>query len=327
MQNGQLEDIQLDQIDLSDRTYLFTFEPIISNMIVSIQNIGLVNPPILGRISNVPSYRIVTGLKRVLALSHLKAQNLNAIIFEDNASNPRLELFHMGLYENVSIRQLNPVEKSSVIEKLQRIFNIDEKEIIFRYLPLLGLNPNRKVMDTYLAMSGLEDNIKIAIVEDFLSPETAIKLLDYSPEDRQGIMEIFNQLKLGKNQQRELLKLMNDISRRENIRVIEIIRRDLFQAILKEEKLSITLKLEKVKDLLRKYRFPHLHRVEEKFNQLKKALKLPPEILMSSPPFFEGDIYSMKLHFRDQDEFDKQVALLQEISEKRKLKDLGSLIS
>ncbi|MBD3289461.1 hypothetical protein GF337_11715, partial [candidate division KSB1 bacterium] len=94
------ESISLKSIDLSDRTYVFTFEPIISQMVRSVKEIGLINPPILEQISEQPAYRIVSGFKRILALKHLQKETAEAYIFKSADKKPSLELFLMNFYEN-----------------------------------------------------------------------------------------------------------------------------------------------------------------------------------------------------------------------------------
>ena len=65
----------------------------------------------------------------------------------------------------------------------------------------------------------------------------------------------------------------------------------------------------------------------EKFDRLKKNLKLPPRISFTEPPFFEGNQFSMKLLFRNQSEFDEMIRILNRISEEKRLKELETLLS
>jgi ParB-like chromosome segregation protein Spo0J len=128
------EIITIKNIDLSDRIYIFTFEPIISQMVRSVREIGLINPPILEQISDQPIYRIVSGLKRILALKHLKKESTDAYIFTTENKQPNLNLFLMNFYENISIRSLNLIEKSIFLNKLLTKFEVSREKIINDYL-------------------------------------------------------------------------------------------------------------------------------------------------------------------------------------------------
>ena len=115
MKKSELTQINIDKIDLIDRTYVFTFEPLMSQMVQSISHIGLLNPPILVQIPDKPTYRIISGLKRILALIHLQKKSLTAYVYKGLPDKPNLELFLLNFYENISIRELNPIEKSYIL--------------------------------------------------------------------------------------------------------------------------------------------------------------------------------------------------------------------
>ena len=326
MDNTSTTQINTNEIDFRDRTYIFTFEPLMSQMVQSIKNIGLINPPVLAQISDRPSYRIISGLKRILALIHLKVETFSALVYQDVIDRPNLDFFLMNFYENISIRELNPIEKSLVLNKLLFTFKISQGEIQTKYLPLMRLGTNRKMLELYLPLIQLEDNLKIAVVEEFFSPDLAVRILNYSPQDRQAIYELFSTLKLGKNRQKEFLRLVDDIANIVDKSIAEVINQRLIQSTLNDEKLTISLKVNKVRDIFRKLRFPIFSQAEEKFNQLKKEFKLPPNILFRPPPFFENDKYSIKIMFRNQTEFDAALQILTTITENKKLKKLESLI-
>ena len=69
--------IPIDQIDFDDQTYVFTYESNLSPIISSIEKVGLINPTILEQRLD-KNYRIVSGIKRILALQHLKIDQLLA---------------------------------------------------------------------------------------------------------------------------------------------------------------------------------------------------------------------------------------------------------
>ena len=327
MKNATLTQVKIDQIDFSDRTYIFTFEPLMSQMVQSIKTIGLLNPPILAQISGKPSYRIVSGLKRILALIHLKIKTFSAVIFQDTLEKISLDLFLKNFYENISIRVLNPIEKSHVLNKLLNTFNVSSDEILTTYLPLIGLGSTPKILDSYIPLIQLEDNLKIAVVENFFSPDFAVRLLNYSHQDRQAIYDLFSTLKLGKNRQKEFLRLLSDISNIVNKPIAEIIDQRLIQSTLSDKKLTLSLKVNMVRDFFRKMRFPIFSRAEDNFNALKKELKLPPQIIFRAPPFFENDKYSIEISFKNQTEFDNVLKILNNITENKKLNKLESLMT
>ncbi|MBN2008622.1 ParB N-terminal domain-containing protein [candidate division KSB1 bacterium] len=306
--------IKLSEVDLSDRTYILTFEPMMSQMVQSIREIGLVNPPILAQISSEPRYRVISGLKRILGLIHLKKEMFPARIVQEQPDKPSIEYFLINFYENLSTRALNDVEKSIILNKLITKFNVDKETILQHYVPLLGLGKNPRVLDMYLPIVRLEDNIKIAIVEDILSHELALHMIELSGDDRQSLFHLFVTLKLGKNRQKEFMRLLTDIAKSTERSLRDVVDQPALMAVVNDEKITSTQKVERVRDLLRKMRYPRLAEAELYFEEVKKELKLPPRIVLKHSPFFESDIYSLELLFRDPHEFQKMVTKVNDIS-------------
>lgn len=321
------KEINLADIDLMDRTYLFTFEPIISGMVKSIQEIGLLNHPILRKKPNRPTYILISGLKRVLALMHLNHRVVTARIIDEDQSVTEAELFRLALFENLSIRPLNPIEKSIIVSKLHYYFRLGMKEIMDGYFEQLSLGANQKVFQIYLRLDELEDNIKISILEDFISPETGYYFLRFDSEDRNSLYYLIHELKLGKNRQREFMKLLEEISKRDDMKISKIIGKDAIQAVFSRDDLNISLKQVMLRHILRKMRYPSLSKAEERFYGLRKNLKLPPGIDLKPPENFEGDMYQIELKFKNHQEFAEQIRILQKIVADDKLKDLDGILN
>ncbi|MEE4312533.1 MAG: ParB N-terminal domain-containing protein [candidate division KSB1 bacterium] len=326
MNNHSLTNVVIHDIDLADRTYVFTFEPYLTMMIESIKKTGLLHPPVLALKSNKPVYRIISGLKRILALAHLKVTTVEAVVVDEVDADPDLDRFLMNFYDNVSTRDINPIEKSFVLNILKDRFNLDDKTILDQFCPMLGLGSNPKVLDNYLPLCQMEDNLKIAVVEEFISPEMCAGLSRYSSKDRCAFLSLFYALRLGKNRQKEFIRLITDISMIEDKEMSEVIGQEKVQLILGDEGRNLNARLIGVKDILRQQRYPKFMDAETKFNQLKKELKLPPQISVNPPPFFESDKYSIRFEFKDQTEFDNVMKILGRISEGGRLKKLDTLI-
>ena len=326
MDNQSLRNVLIHDIDLADRTYVFTFEPYLSTMIESIKKTGVLHPPVLALKSEKPAYRIISGLKRILALAHLKEKTVDAVVVDEVNTGPDPDRFLMNFYDNVSTRNINPIEKSCVLNILKDRFNLDEKTILDQFCPMIGLGSNPKVLDNYLPLCMMEDNLKIAVVEEFISPEMCAALSRYSSKDRCALLSLFYALRLGKNRQKEFIRLISDISVIEDKDMSDVIGQENVRHILEDESRNLNSKLNGVKNVLRQQRYPRFMDAETKFDQLKKELKLPPQISFNPPPFFENDKYSIRFEFTDQTEFDKVMKILRRISEERKLHKLDTLI-
>jgi hypothetical protein len=324
MNKPEQQQVHFSQIDFDDQSYIFTFEALLSQLINSIKKIGLINPPILEQTSD-NTYRIVTGLKRILALGQLKINQFPARIYQSMTRVPILDLFLINFYENIGTRNLNEIEKSIILHKFIHLFQVSEGSVISDFLPLLNPGATKAVLDRYLKLVYLEDNVRIAIVEDFISIDNAINLLEMSRVDRQSIFNLFQRLQLGKNNQKELLRLLNEIAKISNRSMVQIVDDKAIQDILSNEKITSPRKVEHIKEVLKRMRYPSFSRVDGNFQNLKKDLKLPPNIILRPPRFFEGEKYMIEFSFKNQAEFNKLIKILASIADGNKLAELETL--
>jgi len=325
MDKNKFIEVNIDQINFDDLSYIFSVESDLSQLLTSIKNAGLINSPILEFTSD-KTYRIVTGVKRIKALVQLKIKKFTAKVFYSENKKPTLELFLLNLHENVGTRELNIIEKANVIHKLINIFNLPKDQVTKEFLPLLKLAENPQIINRYLPLINLEENIKKAVEEEFISIDIAISFMNSSQEDRSKIFNLFDQLKLGKNRQKEFLRLLMDIKVITNKTISFILENENIQSIVQDKKLTLALKINRIKDVLKKLRYPNFTKIEEKFNCLKKELKLPPNIKFYAPPFFESEKYKFELNFKNQNEFAKLVDLLKSVADSKKLLNLEKLV-
>ncbi len=88
-----------------------------------------------------------------------------------------------------------------------------------------------------------------------------------------AVLSLISPLKLGENRLREVLTLLEEISRRDQWSAREIVRRLEIQAILSQKELTPSQKTERVKKVLMTLRYPKMHQLEEGFEKKKKRFK------------------------------------------------------
>ncbi len=321
----QLTEVQLSQIDFDDESYIVAFKPDLGQLAASIKNVGVLYPLILEKKTPL-CYRIVCGYKRLLVLKQLMTESAAALCFESENFQPSLSLFQIALFENIGSRQLNLVEKAHVVHKLKYLFEVPDEKIAAHFLPFLELGHNPTVIERLLKISVLEDYLKQSIIDDFVTAETAFSLSELEKHVAKQVFDLFVSLKIGKNNQREFLQFFRDISKASSITISNIMEKPEIQAILRDEKLTAPVKINRLKDQLKKLRYPRFSVVEEKFDQFKKSLKLPPSLMLRPPAFFEGEKFSFELNFKNQAEFKKLVRQLNQFAEENRMKELEKLM-
>jgi hypothetical protein len=135
-------------------------------------------------------------------------------------------------------------------------------------------------------------------------------------------LSLISPLKLGENRLRELLTLLEEMSRRNHATVKEIAGRPEIQAILSQKELTPSQKTERVKKVLTDLRYPKLNQMEKAFDKKRKDLNLPPNISLHHPPFFEGKRLKIEFQFETLDEYKTTLKSLSSLPDKREFEEI-----
>ena len=318
-----IKNIEIASIDYRDTTFIYTFPVKIEGIIESIKRVGLLNPILLFEYDN--KYKIISGFKRVLACKLLCFDIIDAFVFE-SGSISELKAFMIAVYDNISIRELNIIEKSIILNKLKNYHNLKYNEIIRDFMPLIGLEPNKKLLEDYISLSKLDDDLK----EHIVNREIPIKILSLiasiSNDKLPLISELIIKLNLGANKIKELVNLIDEITERDKID-IERLRSDLnLDSIIKNERMTLSQKWERIVNSLRRKRFPMWSKIEKKLLRNISSLALPQNVNLSYPPYLEGDKFRIEMEFSTPDELKSVGKKLIDISKKEELSEIVKLI-
>jgi len=286
--------INLKTIDLKDDTFLLSYGYNLNLLKQSIKKVGVINPPILRKKPDA-TYQTICGHKRIHSLRELGVLSLTCAIVPSETSDR--ECLLLSLYDNSSHRELNPIEKSMAIRKLQNYY--PEERIVHDFLPLLKLQPHGTQLNTFKPLCTLEREIKKAILEGKINEHTAIALSQMDRTSRRELGKLLITLKLSVSNQAEILEYVSEIAIRETLPIEEVISTPEIKSILDNGKLNQPQKSEAIRKYLRERRYPQLIEKEREFAYNLKKLKLHPNIKLKHPPFFEGSHYHLSLCFKD----------------------------
>ena len=314
-----IDKIPLQQIDLSDETFSVNFMADLQSLRSSIKAIGLIQPVLLRKKKD--DYQIVCGFRRVSILKELGGFEVPAMVFEERELDD-LPLFVISLHENLTTRGFHAIEKAIALEKLIHSFRVDPSVVTQTYLPLFFLEPNEKILNTYLSLARMEDEVKRYVLKEEVSRSNIRLLARMSSQDRMAIHPLLSRLKLGENRLREMLTLLNEISRRERVSIKEIIDLTEIQAILSQKELTPIQRTERVKKVLMGLRYPKMRQMEEEFEKKRKELNLPSGVSLHHPPYFEGKGLRIEFQFQTLEEFRSIVTSLSLLSDREEFKEI-----
>ena len=311
--------IPLQQIDLLDDTFSVNYLPDLQKLRSSIEEVGLIQPVLLRKKSG--GHQIICGFRRISVMKELGTSEIESRVFEEKETD-ELQLFSLSLSENLTTRGFNAVEKGIALEKLIRRFQVDPAAVIKTFLPFFSLEPNEKILNTYLSLAQMEDEIKTYVLKEEVSRSNIRRLSALTPDDRMAIFSLISRLKLGENRLREALTLLEEISRRNQCKEKDIVQRSEIQAILSQKELTPSQKTERIKKVLTDLRYPKLNQLEKAFEKKRKDLSLPSNISLHHPPFFEGKGLKIEFQFESMEEYRSILKSLSSLPDKKEFEEI-----
>jgi hypothetical protein len=290
--NQTTEDIQLTEIDRNQTTFLMSYGYDLGPLKQSIDHAGLINPPVVSKKPD-GGFQIICGFKRVAALGELSVSSFPCRIVP--AGTGEEECFLLNLYDNVSHRVFNPIEKSMAIQGLQNFY--PEEKIAKDFLPLLNLHPHKTQLELFKPLCTLENRVKDAVVAKTIDVHTALELARMDFESRQAVSSLLIALRLSVSKQTALIEYISEIALRETLSRENVVHNQQIQSVLGDEHLNLPQKADTIIRYLRGRRYPQLTAKEKAFKQTRKDLKLPRDVQLTPPPYFEGNRYCLTLHF------------------------------
>lgn len=314
-----IQKIPLEQIDASNETFSVNFRPDLQRLRSSIKAVGLIEPILLREKSD--KYQIICGFRRVSILRELGYREIDSRIFEEKGMD-ELNLFSISLHENLTTRGFNAVEVAIALDKLIHLFHMDRTAVVKTFLPLFSLEPNEKIVETYLSLARMEDEVKDYVLQEQVSRSNIRRFSAFTSEDRRACVRFASSLKLGENRLREMLTLLEEISQRDRCVVREVIHRPEIEAIFSQKELNPLQRAERVKKVLGTFRYPKMHQEEERFEQKRKRLNLPSGVALYHPPYFEGRGLRIEFQFDNMEEYRSTVSSLSLLADKKEFQEV-----
>jgi hypothetical protein len=135
-------------------------------------------------------------------------------------------------------------------------------------------------------------------------------------------LSLISQLKLGENRLREIFFLLEEISRRNQRTVREIVERPEIQAILSQKELTPSQRTELVKKVLTALRYPKMEQMEKAFEKRRRDLTLPSNLSIYHPSFFEGRGLRVEFHIETMEEYQAILSTLSQLANKEGFQEL-----
>ena len=325
------EMVAVDRIDSSDETLAIT--PLwfpLGKLLESVRKTGIISPLHLQHLGR-GQLRIAMGFRRYRAAEEAGMSEVPAVIWRQRSD---FQLFKEALLEKMAF-MLHDLERAIVLVKLQDQFEVGENVLMDRYLPLLGIAPSRYRLRHYLGLGHLSETLQRS-VHGNLDSNIALRLVKWKEPERQQFLDLLNHYQPSLNRQKTLFDLLEDL-RSSYFQQAQTpgLSGSWFEQIwydsgAKEancdDRLSRPEQFNRILECLHRLRQPNLYQYQKHYQILKESLKMPPQIRLQIPPYFEGDSLSVSFSSRNVAEFRHLVKKLEEMSRREELGKIFELL-
>ncbi len=291
-----IKEILLEEINVEDETFRISEELDSEAMADSLRKIGQLNPVLL--LDRRAGKAVLCGFRRVRAMRRLGAKHILAAILSEESCNA-LRALSFALWDNLSHRQLAPLEKARALSKLRTVGGVPDDDLIETYLPLLGLKPHESVLRTYISLNDISASLRQCLAEGRLAHASAEYLAGMPSEVQNGIASFMGRVRLSASLQKKTLVLLEELSIMGGTRLDAPLDSREIRDILDNPALSPFEKGDRVHAALYRLRYPALSQAVTRFDEGRKLLDLPGSIHVAPDPFFETA--DLKVHFEASD--------------------------
>lgn len=282
----KFESVQLTALDFDDKTFFIGSPGGSTDVIDSISELGIINPPSVRRMGE--RFQIICGWKRLEACKQLGYREIPCLVYE-TVDLPDEDCLKFVFFENQ--QRLNDIDKADLVLKFKLRCNLSENDLIRKILPLIGIGATRKNLERYMSLAGLDSEVRQAYYEERISFEQAVSLCDLEGHERLEILRrILTRFRYNNNEAREIIRELSVVASRDKISIGEII--DLLVSGL-----GSSSGKNEFRQVLKRLRYPTLSKVEEKYKKCVGGFNLPNEIGIYNSPFFEGNDLEIRLRF------------------------------
>ncbi|MBF8254855.1 MAG: hypothetical protein HW373_1550 [Deltaproteobacteria bacterium] len=119
-------------------------------------------------------------------------------------------------------------------------------------------------------------------------PQTLERWLSWQADDADALARLASALKISENHLRDLMDWLEEISLRDRQSIQAILTRKSIDDSATDPRLGRADRLKRIKEQIRRLRFPRLAETEDAIRAKIQDLNLHPEIRVSVPPGLEG---------------------------------------
>ena len=158
-------------------------------------------------------------------------------------------------------------------------------------------------------------------------PQTLERWLNWQPDDADALARLACTLKVSENHLRDLMDWLEEISLRDGQSIHAILTSKAIDDSATDPRLGRADRLKRIKEQIRRLRFPRLAETEDSIRAKIQELKLHPEIRMTVPPGLEGGQLRVEFSAANHAELKQLATKLIEATDKASMPEIFDLLA
>ncbi|MEA3347509.1 MAG: ParB/RepB/Spo0J family partition protein [Pseudomonadota bacterium] len=286
----------LSDIDFADRSFPFSYGLLPARLETSIAVAGLLQPPLLVAADN--GFKIVCGRRRLEVIRKTADESGKIPVYLAKNSSFQ-ELFRRALWENLAIREFNPVETADIYTAALKLFTVDEieKEI----MPVLKLPLKPRFRMRCQAIAGFSRKLRDLLAAGSVDVETVDLIKGWSAEERTALVDLVAEAGLRRNKLREVVSRLDDLACRDEVSPLA----PLFAARKAALNEAGGIDVELLRSYLKARLYPKLTAAHLEFATRQEKFPWLNDLRLDPPPDFEGGEYRLSFTFTGSKEWKK----------------------
>lgn len=172
----------------------------------------------------------------------------------------------------------------------------------------------------------LEQEIREYSAAKGFHPQTLERWLTWQPDDAGALARLAITLKISENHLRDLMDWLEEISLRDRQSIHAILASKSVEDFATDPRLGRADRLKRIKEQLRRLRFPRLAETEDAIRGKIQDLKLHPEIRLTVPPGLEGGLLRIEFAAASHAELKQLATKLTEAADKGSMAEIFHLL-
>ncbi|MEJ2639477.1 MAG: ParB/RepB/Spo0J family partition protein [Desulfosarcinaceae bacterium] len=291
--------LPLQKIDTEDRTFQVSADTDTGDLQKSIALLGLISPPLVVGVAD--RWRIVSGFRRIAACIALEWDKIPARCLPRQTTMAVCAC--QSIADNALQRSLSLPEQIRASHLLLNhcgdAADLSDAADLTAVARAVGLAPNLKLLRQMKALADAAPGLSRAVADGSVQFSMAMELLRRPEPEATALAGLFQTLRPSLNRQRELLGFVDDIARRDDLPVEQVIAAAISQTDAANPDLDRSHRYARLRSVLRSRRYPNLVKAEAERDAGLHNIQLEPHMQLQPPAHFEGRRCQLHLRFAD----------------------------